>query len=143
MPRGRALWPGGCVPGRDLTTPGMILGTMQYMAPEQVESKDTDARTDIFAFGAVLFEMLTGRKAFEADSHAALMVAILDREPTRLTALQPLVPSWLDGAIGRCLAKDPRQRWQSAQDLMLALQTPPTAVTAQSATPQIGRASCR
>src|SRR5262245_64872134 len=64
------------------------------------------------------------------------MVAILDREPTRLTALQPLVPSWLDGAIGRCLAKDPRQRWQSAQDLMLALQTPPTAVTAQSATPR-------
>ena len=81
------------------------------MAPEQIEGKDTDARTDIFAFGAVLFEMLTGRKAFEADSHAALMVAILDREPTRLTALQPLVPSWLERVVGRCLAKDPRQRW--------------------------------
>jgi serine/threonine protein kinase/tetratricopeptide (TPR) repeat protein len=105
---------------RELTTPGMILGTMQYMAPEQIEGKDTDARTDIFAFGAVLFEMLTGRKAFEADSHAALMVAILDREPTRLTALQPLVPSWLEGIVGRCLAKDPRQRWTSARDLMLA-----------------------
>src|SRR5262245_25067781 len=121
---------------RELTTPGMILGTMQYMAPEQIEGKDTDARTDIFAFGAVLFEMLTGRKAFEANSHAALMVAILDREPTRLTALQPLVAPWLDSAIGRCLAKDPSHRWQSAQDLMLALQTPPTAATAQSATPR-------
>ena len=117
---------------RELTTPGMILGTMQYMAPEQIEGKETDARTDIFAFGAVLFEMLTGRKAFEADSHAALMVAILDREPARLTALQPLVPPWLDRVVGRCLAKDPSQRWQSARDLMLALQVPPTAATAQS-----------
>jgi eukaryotic-like serine/threonine-protein kinase len=120
----------------DLTTPGMILGTMQYMAPEQIEGKETDARTDIFTFGAVLFEMLTGRKAFEADSHAALMVAILDREPTRLTALQPLVPPWLDRVVGRCLAKDPSQRWQSARDLMLALQAPPTAATAQSVNPR-------
>src|SRR5262245_46711274 len=117
---------------RELTTPGMILGTMQYMAPEQIEGKDTDARSDIFAFGAVLFEMLTGRKAFEADSHAALMVAILDREPTRLTALQPLVPSWLEGVVGRCLAKDPRQRWTSARDLMVALQAPPASSTSQS-----------
>jgi eukaryotic-like serine/threonine-protein kinase len=122
---------------RELTTPGMILGTMQYMAPEQIEGKDTDARTDIFAFGAVLFEMLTGRKAFEADSHAALMVAILDREPTRLTALQPLVPSWLDAVVGRCLAKDPRQRWTSARDLMLALQAPPASATDQAATARV------
>jgi len=122
---------------RELTTPGMILGTMQYMAPEQIEGKDTDARTDIFAFGAVLFEMLTGRKAFEADSHATLMVAILDREPTRLTALQPLVPSWLDGVVGRCLAKDPRHRWTSARDLMLALQAPPTSATGPAATARV------
>ena len=122
---------------RELTTPGMILGTMQYMAPEQIEGKDTDARTDIFAFGAVLFEMLTGRKAFEADSHAALMVAILDREPTRLTALQPLVPSWLDAVVGRCLAKDPRQRWTSARDLMLALQAPPNSATSQAPTARV------
>jgi eukaryotic-like serine/threonine-protein kinase len=122
--------------GRDLTTPGMILGTMQYMAPEQIEGKDTDARTDIFAFGAVLFEMLTGRKAFEADSRAALMVAILDREPARLTALQPVVAPWLERVIARCLAKDPDERWQSARDLMLALQAPPPAATAQSANPR-------
>jgi eukaryotic-like serine/threonine-protein kinase len=126
----RAGWADGA---RELTTPGMILGTMQYMAPEQIEGKETDARTDIFAFGALLFEMLTGRKAFEADSHAALMVAILDREPTRLTALQPLVPPWLDRVVGRCLAKDPSQRWQSARDLVTALQAPPIAARAQSA----------
>src|SRR4029453_8676054 len=107
------------------------------MAPEQIEGKDTDGGTDIFAFGAVLFEMLTGRKAFEADSHAALMVAILDREPTRLTALQPLVPSWLEGVVGRCLAKDPRQRWTSAQDLMRALQAPPTSAAGQTATARV------
>src|SRR5262245_30174462 len=130
----KAGWAGG---SRDLTTPGMILGTMQYMAPEQIEGKETDARTDIFAFGAVLFEMLTGRKAFEADSRAALMVAILGREPTRLTTLQPLVPPWLERVIERCLAKDPRQRWQSARDLMRALQAPPTAATAQSANPRV------
>ena len=119
---------------RDLTTPGMILGTMRYMAPEQIEGKETDARTDIFAFGAVLFEMLTGRKAFEADSQAALMVAILNREPARLTALQPLVPPWLERVVGRCLAKDPHQRWQSARDLMLALQAPPASATGQPST---------
>jgi len=126
---------------RELTTPGTILGTMQYMAPEQIEGKDTDARTDIFAFGAVLFEMLTGRKAFEADSHAGLMVAILDREPTRLTALQPLAPSWLEGVVGRCLAKDPRERWPSARDLMLALQASPASTAGRAATARVGARS--
>ena len=121
---------------RELTTPGMILGTMQYMAPEQIEGKDTDARTDIFAFGAVLFEMLTGRKAFEADSHAALMVAILDREPTRLTALQPLVPSWLDGR--RTLSGEgAAATLASARDLMLALQAPPASATGQAAAARV------
>jgi serine/threonine-protein kinase len=127
----RAGWADGA---RDLTTPGMILGTMQYMAPEQIEGKETDARTDIFAFGAVLFEMLTGRKAFEAGSQAALMAAILDREPARLTALQPRVPPWLELVVGRCLAKDPQERWQSARDLMLALQAPPTSAVDRGST---------
>ena len=127
----QAAWADG---PRDLTTPGMILGTMQYMAPEQIEGRETDARTDTFAFGAVLFEMLTGRKAFEAASHASLMVAILDREPAQLTALQPLMPSWLERVIGRCLEKDPDRRWPSARDLMRALQAPPTSATGESST---------
>ena len=109
----------------------MILGTIRYMAPEQIEGKEADARSDIFAFGAVLFEMLTGRKAFEAASQAALMAAILDREPARVTALQPTVPPWLEGVVGRCLAKDPDQRWQSARELMRALQTPPISTAGQ------------
>src|SRR4029434_6517519 len=79
----------------DLTTPGIILGTIQYMAPEQIEGADTDARTDVFAFGLVLFEMVTGRKAVEADSRRSLMVAVLDRDPPRLSALQPSAPQWL------------------------------------------------
>ncbi len=133
--------PGGATAMRtapDLTTPGTILGTVQYMAPEQIEGKETDARTDIFAFGAVLFEMLTGRKAFEADSQASLMVAILDREPTRLSSLQPLAPRWLEHIVGRCLAKHPDQRWQSARDVMLELQSshePPATSVASSSAP--------
>ena len=106
----------------DLTTPGIILGTLQYMAPEQIEGGQTDARTDVFAFGLVLFEMLTGRKAFEADSRRALMVAILDGEPAPLSALQPAAPRWLDDFLQRCLAKNPDERWQTAQDVLLELQ---------------------
>jgi len=106
----------------DLTAPGIILGTVQYMAPEQIEGGRTDARTDVFAFGLVLFEMLTGRKAFEADSRRALMVAILDGEPAPLSSRQPAAPQWLDDFLQRCLAKDPDQRWQTAQDLLLELQ---------------------
>jgi serine/threonine protein kinase/tetratricopeptide (TPR) repeat protein len=113
----------------DLTTPGIILGTIQYMAPEQIEGADTDARTDVFAFGLVLFEMLTGRKAFEADSRRALMVAILDRDPPQLSALQPLAPRWLDHVIRRCLAKNPADRWQTSRDLLLELQAPRDVVT--------------
>ena len=113
----------------DLTTPGIILGTIQYMAPEQIEGADTDARTDVFAFGLVLFEMLTGRKAFEAASRRALMVAILDRDPPQLLALQPLAPRWLDHVIRRCLAKNPADRWQTSRDLLLELQAPRDVVT--------------
>jgi serine/threonine protein kinase len=113
----------------ELTTPGMILGTLQYMAPEQIEGKETDARTDLFAFGAVLFEMVTGRKAFEADSQASIMAAILGREPRRLTALQPLAPLWLEHLVGRCLAKQPEQRWPSARDVMRELQARSTSAT--------------
>ena len=105
----------------NLTTPGTILGTVQYMAPEQVEGKATDGRTDIFAFGAVLFEMLTGKKAFEGSSPASLIAAILERVPAPVSSLQPLVPPSIDRVVQACLAKDPDERWQSARDLMREL----------------------
>ena len=107
----------------NLTAQGTILGTLHYMAPEQVEGKDTDARTDIFAFGAVLFEMLTGRKAFKGQSQASLIAAILEREPPRLTSVLPQASLFLDHVLKRCLAKDPDDRWQSARDVMLELES--------------------
>ena len=107
----------------ELTVVGTILGTVQYMAPEQIDGRTIDARTDIFAFGSVLFEMLTGRKAFEGPSGASVMAAILDREPPSLSTLQPLAPQRLEDLVRRCLAKDPDQRWQSARDVLLELQS--------------------
>ena len=87
------------------------------MAPEQLEAREADARSDIFAFGAVLYEMLTGRRAFEGKSQASLIAAILEHEPPSLSTLQPLTPAGLDRLVRTCLAKDPDARWQSARDL--------------------------
>jgi len=100
-----------------LTGQGTILGTFQYMAPEQLEGKDADARTDIFAFGAVVYEMLTGRKAFEGKSQASLIASILAVEPPAISTVQPLTPPVLDRIVKKCLAKEPDERWQSAKDL--------------------------
>ena len=100
-----------------LTAEGTILGTLHYMAPEQLEGKAVDARADIFAFGALMFEMLTGRKAFDGGSAAAIMAAVLNTEPPALEMTQPLAPRSLDRVVRRCLAKDPDDRWQSARDL--------------------------
>ncbi len=104
-----------------LTGAGSIVGTLQYMAPEQLEGKEADARTDLFAFGAVLYEMLTGRRAFEATSQAALISNILVAEPPELSAVQPLASPALDLIVRTCLAKNPADRWQSAHDLLLQL----------------------
>jgi Tol biopolymer transport system component len=104
-----------------LTAQGTILGTFQYMAPGQIEGQEADARTDIFAFGAVLHEMVTGRKAFEARSQASLIAAILERDPAITSTLEPSSPRALDAVVKRCLAKDPDERWQSAGDLTVAL----------------------
>ena len=100
-----------------MTQQGTILGTPQYMAPEQVEGKDTDARADMFAFGAVVYEMVTGQRAFNATTQASLIAAILDRDPVPLLTLQPVTPPLLDHLVQRCLTKDPNDRWQSAGDL--------------------------
>src|SRR5712692_2781753 len=100
-----------------LTQKGTILGTFQYMAPEQLEGKESDARADFFSFGAVLYEMATGRKAFTGSSYASLIAAILSSEPPPISTLQPLSPPALDRIVQRCLAKDPDERWQTALDL--------------------------
>ncbi len=100
-----------------LTQEGTILGTFQYMAPEQLEGKNADARTDIFAFGAVLYEMATGKKAFSGTSQASLISAILRDEPRPISLMQPASPAALDRVVRTCLAKDPEDRWQSAGDV--------------------------
>ena len=100
-----------------LTEQGAILGTFQYMAPEQLEGKEADARTDIFAFGAVLYEMVTGRKAFEGESQASLISAIMKDEPRPMSALKPMTPRPLDQVVTACLAKDADDRWQAAGDV--------------------------
>ena len=98
-----------------------LLGTLPYMAPEQLRGAEVDARTDLFAFGAVLYEMLTGRRAFDAASEAELAAAILEHEPAPLAAQAPRVPPALDRVVTTCLAKDPDERWQTAKDLLREL----------------------
>jgi len=107
--------------GQQLTAEGTILGTLQYMTPEQLEGKEADARTDIFAFGTVLYEMTTGRKAFSGASQASLISAIMSSEPPSLSTLQPMTPPALDRIVKTCLAKDPEDRWQTARDMALQL----------------------
>ncbi|HEV2297702.1 MAG TPA: protein kinase, partial [Candidatus Acidoferrales bacterium] len=97
-------------------------GTFQYMAPEQLEGKEADARSDIFSFGAVLFEMATGKRAFEGKSQASVIAAILEREPPAISSLQPMSPPELDRVVRICLSKDPDDRFQTAHDLRLQLE---------------------
>jgi serine/threonine protein kinase/Tol biopolymer transport system component len=100
-----------------LTTPGMILGTLQYMAPEQLEGRPADARADIFSLGAILYEMLTGRCAFKADSSAGVVAAVLNRSLHPLSIDLPNAPAALDWTVAQCLTKNPGDRWQHAADL--------------------------
>ena len=104
-------------PASPLTQKGTIVGTFQYMAPEQLEGREADARSDVFAFGATLYEMLTGQRAFQGASYASLIAAIMSADPAPVSSVQPLANPALDRVVRRCLAKDPDDRWQTARDL--------------------------
>jgi eukaryotic-like serine/threonine-protein kinase len=104
-----------------VTEQGTIVGTFQYMSPEQIEGEELDGRSDIFSLGTVLYEMLTGKKAFEGKSQVSVASAILEKEPAPISSVKPTTPPTLNHAIRRCLAKDPEERWQTARDLALEL----------------------
>ena len=108
-------------PSEPLTTRGTPLGTIPYMAPEQIEGRDADARTDLWGFGAVLYEMTTGTRPFVANGVASLVGAILKDQPRSMRALRPQTPPPLERLVKKCLAKDPDVRWQSAHDLVSEL----------------------
>jgi serine/threonine protein kinase/Tol biopolymer transport system component len=117
-----------------VTEQGTIVGTFQYMSPEQVEGKELDGRSDIFSLGAVLYEALTGQRAFEGKSQLSVASAILEKEPPPISAVKPLIPRSLDHVVRRCLAKDPDDRWQSARDLALELKSISSTDPASSST---------
>src|SRR6516162_6921762 len=104
-----------------VTEEGTIVGTFQYMSPEQIEGKELDGRSDIFSLGAVLYEMLTGQRAFSGKSQLSIASAILEKEPAPISSVKPMTPQAIDHTIRRCLAKDPEERWQTARDLALEL----------------------
>jgi Tol biopolymer transport system component/predicted Ser/Thr protein kinase len=105
-----------------LTEKGTILGTFQYMSPEQLEGKEADTRSDIFSFGAMFYEMVTGRKSFEGSSYASLIVAVMSANPPPVSTIQPMASPSLDRLVRKCLAKSPDDRWQSAGDLLSELE---------------------
>ncbi|MGC2170244.1 MAG: protein kinase [Candidatus Sulfotelmatobacter sp.] len=108
--------------GQPLTAQGTILGTFQYMSPEQLEGKEADTRSDIFSLGAVLYEMASGRRAFTGKSQASIVAAILASDPQPISAVRPMSPPALDRVVRTCMAKDPDDRWQTAHDVKLQLQ---------------------
>ena len=114
---GPAMPTGHTATAAPITGHGTILGTLLYMSPEQLEGREADVRSDIFSFGAVLYEMVTGARAFEAASQASIIAAILEREPAPISSRAPLTPPALDRVVRKCLAKNPDRRWQSAADL--------------------------
>jgi len=106
---------------RPHTDPGLIVGTAGYMSPEQAQGKTVDARTDIFAFGALLYEMVTGKRAFRGDTRMSILAAVIRDEPQRISIISPAVPQELERIIARALRKDPERRWQSMADIRVAL----------------------
>jgi Tol biopolymer transport system component len=122
-----------------LTGQGTIVGTLQYMAPEQLEGKEADHRADIWSFGATLYEMVTGRKAFSGGSQASLISAIMTQDPTSISQIQPMTPPALDRLVKACLAKDPENRWQSANDLKRELMWIAEAGAQAESAPHVAR----
>ena len=118
-----------------LTNEGAVLGTLQYMSPEQIEGHEADARSDIFAFGLVLYELITGKRPFTGKSQASLIASILKEQPPPLGEMQPLTPPGLERVLQTCLEKDPDKRWQSAREVKHALEW-----MTQQAAPEVGQA---
>jgi len=121
-----------------ITRAGAILGTLYYMAPEQVEGKDTDERSDIFSFGVVFYEMITGQRPFNGDTQAAVLAALLKDQPAPMNQRQPAVPRALERVVRKCLEKKPDDRWHSARDLkptleLIDLDAPPSSMSSASA----------
>jgi serine/threonine protein kinase/WD40 repeat protein len=112
----------GPSPLTPLTTAGSVIGTIQYMSPEQIEGKEADARSDIFAFGAVLYEMVAGKRPFQGKSQISLASSILESEPEPVSKLKPNTPPAFDHVVTTCLQKNPDERYQSAHDVKLELQ---------------------
>ena len=135
--------PDGVTQQKSLTQEGTILGTFQYMAPEQLEGTEADARTDIFALGAVLYEMATGRRAFDGKTKTSLIAAIVGGEPKPIREVQPLTPPAFEHVVAKCLAKDPDQRWQSASDVASELEWIGGATSADQSAVQMSRRSSR
>src|SRR5271163_311253 len=108
-------------PVSPLTTAGTMIGTIQYMSPEQIEGKEADARSDLFALGAVLYEMVTGARPFEGKSQISVASSILEKDPDPISTAQPLTPPAFEHIVTACLAKNPDDRIQSAQDIALQL----------------------
>src|SRR5688572_30139214 len=106
-----------------LTSEGTVLGTPQYMSPEQIEGREADARSDVFAFGCVLYEMVTGKRAFDGKTKGSVIGAILAADPPPMRSLQPVTPAPLESLVARCLAKDPEDRYQSLRDTLLDLRS--------------------
>ncbi len=106
-----------------MTDPGTVLGTVGYMAPEQVRGQAVDARADLFALGAVLYEMLTGRRAFQGDTAADTMFAVVKEEPPDPTSLRSDLPPALERIVRHCLEKSPTERFQTARDVAFALES--------------------
>jgi serine/threonine-protein kinase len=127
-----------------VTDAGIILGTLPYMAPEQLEGHDADTRTDLFALGALIYEMATGVRAFHGDTQAGLIAAILERAPVPVRTLQPTLPRVVDDIVMRCLTKDPEERWQNAADLTFALRSASQEVSGSAGSPDaVQRAASR
>ena len=124
---------------RPLTEKGTLLGTLHYMAPEQIEGREADARADIWALGCVLYEMVTGKRAFAGNSHASLIGAVLKDEPRPMRELKPLAPPSFERLVKTCVAKDPDERWQSAHDIVAELRWMAEAGSAVFGAPEPAR----